>query len=471
MKAWKKVAIGVAVVVLGGGIVLYSVNQANKDVVTVQTAKVGHEHLVTQVTASGQITAKTYSNLLAQGMGQITDILTKEGDVVKRGDVLLKIDSIQPTADAKAQQAAVDASQAALDSAIASYQSSQEDVKTAQANLDNARITWERGQALFKDGLIPKQDYDTRKTVFDGAVSAVASAQGHVIQYRALIEQARHAVDQNKATFTHLDDVLNKTTYRAPIDGLVSFIGVRKGENVVPGIQNATGSYLMTISDMSYVTSEVMVDETDIVNVRPGQAATITIDAMPGQTFPAHVTAVGDQAVLRSSGLASTQSTTASQEAKDFKVVVTLDNPPAGLRPGLSSTAKITTAEKESALSIPIQALAIRSRKQLEDAAKLAAANKGGNSGVTLAASKPEQGAGDSTKKDDVQGVFVIRNGKAQFVQVQTGISGMTEIEVTNGLKDGDEIVTGSYKALRTLRPDTSVKVDNSAPTQSTQTT
>ncbi|MFZ0818804.1 MAG: efflux RND transporter periplasmic adaptor subunit [Candidatus Acidiferrales bacterium] len=473
MKAWKKVAIGVGVVIVGGGIVVYSVNQANKDVVTVQTAKVGHEHLVTQVTASGQITAKTYSNLLAQGMGQITDILTKEGDVVKRGDVLLKIDSIQPTADAKAQQAAVDAAQAGLDSAMASYQYAQEDVKTAQANLDNARITWERGQALYKDGLIPKQDYDTRKTVYDGAVSAVASAQGKVVQFKALIEQARHAVEQNKATFAHLDDVLNKTTYRAPIDGLVSFIGVRKGENVVPGIQNATGSYLMTISDMSFVTSEVMVDETDIVNVRPGQVATVTIDAMPGQTFPAHVTAVGDQAVLRSSGLASTQSTTASQEAKDFKVVVTLDNPPPGLRPGLSSTAKITTAEKESALAIPIQALATRSRKQLEDAAKQKqlAAGKGGNSGVTLAASKPDQGTDDPTKKDDVQGVFVIRNGRAQFVQVQTGILGMTDAEVTSGLKEGDEIVTGSYKALRTLRPDTPVKVDNSAPAVSTQTT
>jgi HlyD family secretion protein len=471
MKAWKKVAIGVGVVALGGGIVLYSVNQANKDVVTVQTAKVGHEHLVTQVTASGQITAKTYSNLLAQGMGQITDILVKEGDLVKRGDILLKIDSIQPTADARAQQAAVDASQAGYDSAMASYQSAQEDVKTAQANLDNARITWERGQALFKEGLIPKQDYDTRKTVYDGAVSAVASAQGKVIQLKAMIEQARHSVEQNKATFTHLDDVLNKTTYRAPIDGLVSFIGVRKGENVVPGIQNATGSYLMTISDMSYVTSEVMVDETDIVNVRVGQPATVTIDAMPGQSYPAHVTAVGDQAVLRSSGLASTQSTTASQEAKDFKVVVTLDNPPTSMRPGLSSTAKIITAEKASALSIPIQALAVRSRKQLEDAAKLAATKKGGGAGVTLAAAKPDQSTGDDAKKDDIQGVFVVRAGKVQFVQVVTGISGMTDIEVVSGLKEGDEIVTGSYKALRTLKPDTSVKVDNSAPTQSTQTT
>jgi HlyD family secretion protein len=278
-------------------------------------------------------------------------------------------------------------------------------------------------------------------------------------------------VEQYKAQLVHTTDVLNKTTYRAPIDGIVSYIGARKGENMVPGIQNSSGSYLMTISDMSVVTSEVMVDETDIINIRNGQAATITIDALPGQTFTGKVTEVGNQAVLRSSGLASTQSTTGSQEAKDFKVVVTLDNPPVGLRPGLSSTAKIVTAEKDSVLAIPIQALAVRSRKQLEDAAKQASAKQGGTSSVALAAAKPADTKSTDAKKDDIQGVFVIRNGKAIFVAVQTGISGITDIEITNGLQKGDEIVTGSYKALRTLRPDTPVKIDNTTPVTSTETT
>jgi HlyD family secretion protein len=217
----------------------------------------------------------------------------------------------------------------------------------------------------------------------------------------------------------------------------------------------------------------VMVDETDIINVRNGQSATVTIDALPGQTFTGKVTEVGDQAVLRSSGLASTQSTTGSQEAKDFKVVVTLDHPPLGLRPGLSATAKIVTAEKQDVLAIPIQALAVRSRKQLEDAAKQAAAKKGSTgSSVTLAASKTDTPATDADpKKDDIQGVFVVRSGKAVFVQVQTGISGTTDIEVTNGLQKGDEIVTGSYKALRTLRPDTPVKIDNTTPATTTAST
>ncbi len=464
MKAWKKAVIGVAVVVVGGGIVLYSVKQANKDVVTVQSAKVGTEHLTTIVTASGQVNPKTYSNVLAQGFGPITDILVKEGDHVKRGDILLRIDSIQPAADAEAGKQGIESLEAALQSAQASYQAAQTDIKTQQANLDNARISWERGQSLFRDGLIPKQDYDTRKTVYDGAAAAVQATQARAAQSKAQVEQSRHAIDQSKSMLVHTKDVLNKTTYRAPIDGIVTYIALRKGENVVPGIQNSTGSYLMTISDMSVVTSEVMVDETDIINVRDGQAATVTIDALPGQTFTGKVTEVGSQAVLRSSGLASTQSTTGSQEAKDFKVVVTLDNPPTGMRPGLSSTAKIVTAEKDNALAIPIQALAVRSRKQLEDAAKQAA-DKGGSASVTLAAAKPDPAKSDAdAKKDDIQGVFVIRNGKAEFVPVQTGISGITDIEITNGLKPGDEIVTGSYKALRTLRPDAPVKVDNTVP-------
>jgi len=230
---------------------------------------------------------------------------------------------------------------------------------------------------------------------------------------------------------------------------------VRLGEYVVPGIQNATGSFLMTLSDMSVVTSEVKVDETDIVNVRVGQDADVTIDAVPGKVFKGKVTQIGSQAVLRTSGLATTQTTTSNQEAKDFKVVVTLENPPDNLRPGLSTTAKIKTAERKDVVAVPIQALAVRSRKDLEQAAKDAKKN----SNVTLAA-PPPVAAGDP-KKDDIQGVFVVNGKKAIFRPVETGISGVTDIEITKGLQAGDEIVVGSYKALRTLKPDASVKVDN----------
>src|SRR5208283_1912495 len=217
-------------------------------------------------------------------------------------------------------------------------------------------------------------------------------------------------------------------------------------------------SFLMTLSDMSVVTSEVKVDETDIVNVKIGQDADVTIDAVPGKTFKGKVTEIGSQAVLRSSGLATTQTTTSNQEAKDFKVVVTLDSPPENLRPGLSTTAKIKTAERKNVIAIPIQALAVRSRKDLDEAAK----NGKKSSNVTLAA-PPVTAPGDP-KKDEVQGVFVVNGKKAAFRPVETGISGVTDIEVTKGLQEGDEIVVGSYKALRTLKPEAGVKVDNSAP-------
>jgi HlyD family secretion protein len=200
----------------------------------------------------------------------------------------------------------------------------------------------------------------------------------------------------------------------------------------------------------------VKVDETDITSVRNGQPVDVTIDAIPDKIYKGHVTEVGELAILRTSGEASmTQVTANTQEARDFKVVVTLDNPPDSLRPGLSATAKIQTAQKQNVISIPIQALAERSQKELDEA------KNGTGSNVTLAASTAD-GAGSA--KVDVQGVFVVRSGKAQFVPVQTGISGVTDIEITGGLQEGDLIVTGNFKALRTLKPGASVKVDNSAP-------
>ena len=467
MKTWQKIGIGAGVAAaLAGGIWL-AVWEMNKGVVTVQTAPATRQDLTSVVTASGEVKPLTYTNVLGEGMGKITAISVKEGDRVKKGDVLLRLENVQPTADVDAQRAGIGAAEAGVKSAEANDVSSQADIKSRAADLEHAKLDWDRGQLLFKDGLIPKQDYDTRKATYDGAAAALASAQARADQARAQLGQARSSLTQNQAMLGRLSDVLNKTTYTAPINGVVTYIAVRVGENVVPGIQNATGSYLMTISDMSIVTSEVMVDETDIVSVKVGQSADVTIDAMPGKYFKGKVTEVGTQAVLRSSGLASTQSTTGNQEAKDFKVVVTLENPPEGLRPGLSSTAKIATAQRKNALTVPIQALAERTKNDLEEAAK-----ESGQNSVTLAAGRPSQnsaadGADSASpleKNPEIQGVFVVRNKRALFVPISTGITGVTDIEVVSGLQEGDEIVTGSYKTLRTLKPAARVKVDNSAP-------
>jgi HlyD family secretion protein len=203
---------------------------------------------------------------------------------------------------------------------------------------------------------------------------------------------------------------------------------------------------------MSVITAEVKVDETDIVNVRMGQPAEVTIDAIPHKTFHGTVTEIGDNAIVRSTGVSTSQSTSTSEEAKDFKVVVTLSDPPADLRPGLSTTAKITTATRNNAVTIPIQALTVRTQADL--------APKDAKKGSVEAAAPVDL----AKQKEEVQGVFVIRTKKAEFVPLETGISGTTDIEVTKGLREGDEVITGSYKVLRTLKPGTSVKIDNSAP-------
>jgi len=461
MKTWHKVAIGAGAVAVLGGIVLFSVNQASKGVVTVQTAKVANqESLVSLVTASGEIKPTTYTNVTAQGFGRITDILVKEGDHVKKGDKLLLQENVQANADVQAQSAAVNSAESGVQAAEASYKAAQADLISQQANLEKAKLDYDRGQGLYNGGLIPKQDFDQRKTTYDAAVAAVDSARARVQSLKAQLDQTRALSSQSRAVLVHTEDVLHKTTYVSPINGIVSYLPERVGDYVVPGIQNSNGSFLMTLSDMSIVTAEVKVDETDIVNVKMGQEADVTIDAVPGKVFKGKVTEIGSQAVLRSSGLTTTQTTTSTQEAKDFKVVVTLANPPENLRPGLSATAKIRTAERKNVVAIPIQALAVRTRKDLEEAAKNA--QKKGNSGVTLAAPPPP--APGDPKKDEVQGVFVVIGKKAIFRPVETGIAGVTDIEVTKGLQSGDEIVVGSYKALRTLKPEAQIKVDNSAP-------
>ncbi len=455
MKIWQKTVIAAVAVLVIGGIVWFSVYKANQNVVTVQTGRVGRQDLLSIVTASGEIRPKNYTNVLGEGIGKITDIVVKEGDYVKKGDVLLHLENIQPGADVQAQVASISSAQSGMQAAAANYDAAVATLAQRQADLDKAKLDWQRAQQLFKEQLISKQDFDSSKAAYDGAVAAFTSSHALVDQARASRDQSRSNLEQGEAVLRHTQDVLRKTTYTAPIAGIISYIAVRVGENVVPGIQGTAGSSILTISDMSVVTTEVKVDETDITSIRNGEPADVTIDAIPGTIFKGHVTEVGELAILRTSGQASMTETTANtQEARDFKVVITLDNPPASVRPGLSATAKIQTAQKQNVLSIPIQALAERSQKELDEA-------KNGTSGnVTLAASTTESAAA----KTSIQGVFVVRGGKAQFVPVQTGISGVTDIEITSGLDEGALIVTGNFKALRTLKPGTPVKVDNSIP-------
>ncbi len=285
MKTWQKVGIGVGAVVVLGAIVGISVNQANKGVVTVQTAKVGpQDNLISLVTASGEVKPTTYTNVTAQGFGRITSIVVAEGDHIKKGQVLLTQENIQANADVQAQAAAINSAESGVQAGDASYKSAQSDLVQAQANLEHAKIEYERGQSLYKDGLIPKQDYDQRKTTYDAQFAAVDSAKAHVMTSKASVEQMRAQLSQSKAVLVHTEDVLHKTTYTSPIDGIVSYLPERVGDYVVPGIQNSNGSFLMTLSDMSVVTAEVKVDETDIVNVRKAvKTPTLRSTRSPGK--------------------------------------------------------------------------------------------------------------------------------------------------------------------------------------------
>ena len=457
MKAWKKIAIGVGIAVLLAIIVGFTVHQSSKNVVTVQTGKVERQDLATVVSASGEIKPKTYVNVGANAFGKITHLFVKEGDHVKRGQLLAQLENVQSSADVNANQASLQAAETDALAADANLKTSQADLLRAQADYDRNKLDWDRAQSLFKDGLISKSDFDSRKNAWATADAGLVQAQARVAQAKAQKDSSDKHITQSRANLTRVTDVLQKTSYIAPYDGVVTNLPVREGETVVMGIQNAPGSTLMTIADMSIITAEVKVDETDIVNVHLGQPAEVTIDAIPKKIFHGTVSEIGDNAIVRSSGVSTSQQTSASEEAKDFKVVVNLHDAPLDLRPGLSTTAKITTATRSKALALPIQALALRSKEQIDQ--------QNNPPGSVHAAAPVDKEVASKTKKgDEVQGVFVIRNKKAWFVPVTTGITGTTDIEVLDGLKEGDEVITGSYKVLRTLRPGSSVKIDNKVP-------
>lgn len=458
----KKIIIVVAVVLVLAGIVVGSILHGQSSVTKVATGKAVTQDLTAVVDGTGQIKPKTYVNVGATAFGRITHLYVKEGDHVKAGTVLATVENVQPTATVAAQQATIAAAHTDITSFLAAEKTAEANIAQGQADLEQKKLDFNRAQALYNDKLIAKQDFDSKKAAYDMAVATLAQRQAALAQSRAQTESQRGHANQAIASQRANYDALDKTVSRAPFNGLVTNVPVREGETVVVGIQNAEGSTLMTLADMSVITAEVKVDETDIVNVALGQPADVTVDALPGRIFKGHVTQVGDQALLRTTGIATSQSTTGTEEAKDFKVVVTLDHPSDDLRPGLSATAKITTANKPNALTIPIQALVERNVAQ----EKALAANAGKPSAKTSAIATATAAPVDTKL---VQGVYVVRQERKKlrvvFVPVKTGVTGATDIEVLNGLKAGDTIVTGRYKVLRTLKSGLIVKEDNTPET------
>jgi len=455
VKNRKKILIAVAVVVVIGAVIGLTVLNSGKNVTTVQTGKVAKQDLNATVSASGEIKPKTYVNVGANAFGRITRLFVKEGEHVKKGQMLAQLENVQPGADVAAGRAALDVARTEATAQAAALKTSQANLERANADLERAKLDYQRAEGLYGAKLIAKAEYDAKKAAYDSAVAMVEQSRAGIAQADAQLNSSQRRITQANATLVRSSDVLSKTEYAAPFDGIITNLPVREGETVVVGIQNSPGSTMMTLADMSVITAEVKVDETDIVNVKLGQPAEVTIDAMPKKVFHGHVTEIGNNAVVRSTGVSTSQSNIASQEAKDFKVVVTVDDPPENLRPGLSTTAKITTATKKDVVSVPIQALTVRQRGDLEK-------KDGKKDKDAVQAASPQ--VPDAKAKEELQGVFVIRNKKAEFVAVETGVAGTTDIEVVKGLNPGDEIITGSYKVLRTLKNGATVKVDNTAP-------
>jgi HlyD family secretion protein len=449
----KKIVIILGALLLVGAIAGFLIVRSRSGYTKVVTGRAVRENLVSIVSGTGQIKPKTYVNIGATAFGRITHLYVKEGDQVRKGQILATVENVQAQSSVDAQQASIDSARTDIASFVAAENTGQATVEHSMADLEQKRLDWQRAQALYQAQLIAKQDYDSKKAAYDTAVATLEQSKAQLVQAQAQTASARGKYDTAVATLKSDYDALNKTVSVAPFDAIVTNMPVREGETVVVGIQNAEGSTLMTLADMSVITAEVKVDETDIVNLAMGQPADVTVDALPGKTFHGRVTQIGDQALLRSTGIATSQSTTGTEEAKDFKVIVTIGDPSSELRPGLSATAKVTTARRHGVLSIPIQALTLRD-PNASDSNTVRAADA------------------NSSSTASVQGVFVLRSvrGKlhAEFVPVTTGITGATDIEVLSGLKLGDEIVVGSYQTLRVLKSGAKVRRDNRAATEQT---
>ena len=416
--ASKKVRIagGVAALLIVAAVVAFSVTKDSRNRIPVQTQKVGKRDLTSVVSASGEVKPKRFVNVSANVSGRITQLLVKEGDTVRRGQVLGRIDSTRFAAGERQSAAAVQAAGA--------------DAERAEADLEASRLAFERSRKMHAEKLISDQAFE--------------QAQAELKMKQASLSALRRRVAQQAAGLESNRDDLEKTIVIAPMDGVVTSLQREEGE-VVIGAQSFQPTVIMTVGDLSSFEVEVLVDETDIRYIAIGQPAEIRVDALEGIKVGGEVTEIGSSALPRGGAQAS-QAT--SNQAKDFKVAVTIKDPSAALRSGLNATAEITTARKAGVLAIPIQAVVVRG------------VGKDGKviDPDALQASENEPGAASAEKGEETEGVFVVNGGQVAFRPVKTGIIGETDIEVVLGLKEGDEIVTGPYKTLRTLKDEARTK-------------
>ncbi len=360
------------------------------------------------VTASGEIVATRYADIGSSVMGKIISLPVREGDRVRAGQVLARIDAVQAESEAAGARSQVSALQADARVAAELVRSARSELTAAEARARDASQLATRKQSLFEQGLIPASDYETARAAADAADAQVVSARVAIERFGAAENAAARRIAQAEAQLRRAEDVLSKTSVVSPMDGIVTRLQVREGEMVVIGIQNQPGTTLMTISDLNEIDAEVKAAEADVLRLGIGQRATVTLEALPGRAFTGRVVEIGASALpVTGTGAA----------AREFKVVVRLDSPDAGLRPGLTCDAVITTSEKVDVLTVPLQSVVLR---------------------------QGPQGREET-------GVFVVRNGAAVFTPVTSGIIGGLDIEVS-GVPEGESIVVGPYQVLRELQ-------------------
>ena len=417
-KKWLWIGLGVALVVVL--IVINVAAQGGKKGTPVQLARVRTEDITSKVRAPGKIEPKTQVKISADIMGKVTHLAVKEGDRVKKGQLLLQLDPVQRTAD-----------QVQARTSLASAKSRQRD---AESKFKVTEANYQRQRALYEQKLLSNAEWDQATSTFEAAREAATSA--------------REEVARSEAALTAASDNLSKTRIVAPIDGVVSALYIEEGEIVIMGTMNNAGTQILTVSDLSRMVVKADVDETDVVDIRLGQKAKISVDAVPDTTFDGTVTEIGNTAKRNATGAVEGQT--------NFEVEVTFDLNVPAVRPGMTADVEIATATHPRTNGVPIQAVVVRTERELERAKKGKGAAKERKARRSDAVAAEEDTVGKKDK--EITGVFVVRDGLAKFVPVKTGIASETMIEVAGEVKPGESVVTGPYKALRELKPEQKVK-------------
>jgi HlyD family secretion protein len=416
-KRWIWIGLGVVVVALL--VVANVMRTARGKVEQVQLARVRTEDITSRVRAPGKIEPHTQVKVSAEVPGKIIRLAVKEGDRVRKGALLLQLDDTQYRASFDQTRAAVATAQARLREAESSF-------KVTESNHH-------RQQALFEKSLLSQAEWDQANNLYESARTAVQTTREEVTRSQAAFEGAR--------------DNLAKCRFVAPYDGVVSALNVEQGEIVITGTMNNPGTQILTVSDLSRMLVRSDVDETDVVDIRLGQKAKISVDAIPDTTFEGTVLEIGNTAKR------SITSTVEGQTNFEVKVVFDRDVPQ--VRPGMTADVEIETATHPRARAVPIQAVVVRTQRELERAGKKPGREKRARGGAALAAAEDTVGRKDK----EITGIFLVKNGIARFVPVRTGIASETMIEVfSDSLATGENIVAGPYKALRDLKPGTKVK-------------